>query len=407
MEEEPKKKVLVSGPVNVLRLEGHVGDVKKVVYLFFDHHLDHGDYINGQSECTDRQAIDFKRYIFENLENRTSDMPVIDIFLETFQYSVIARDNTNRSTKNKYLLRFRSYFYDLFKNRNDSKTINNVIDHIRVHYIDIRDYITVLHAANKLYPRQISVNDPILIPYLANRCKIRRQIIDLLEKTTYSYTKLSIPENYVPYDVEIPLDVAIDRLNNYFDKIKYRYKHDEVRNKLWRRFQYVLYMQYDVIWKADKMISFILDARATPNEKKLSTSDLTYYSGVTSHGEDNLILREKWIGLQELDGENGFASTADVWLMDLYTMRRLLDKDEITNVVIYTGGLHSTNYVKMLVRDFDFKITHASYTKERNMDKLNQDIKTSPEYMTEYLINQSVYSMRQCSDLTDFPEHFQ
>jgi len=31
-------KIYVNGPVNVVRLEGTIGDIKKVIYLFFDYH---------------------------------------------------------------------------------------------------------------------------------------------------------------------------------------------------------------------------------------------------------------------------------------------------------------------------------------------------------------------------------
>jgi hypothetical protein len=402
MEEEQKKKVFVSGPVNVIRLEGQVGNVTKVVYLFFDYHFNHGE----RSECVNRQAIDLKSYVIENLENRTEDMPTIDVFLETYHSMSVTKTNFLIGKREKYIWDFGKYFKVLFDNRNDTETINTLIERIRLHYIDIRDYIHVLYDTNKHYLGQISIHDPSLIPYLTKRCEIRREIIDLMKKTSYSYEKLSLPEDYALPNDEIPLDVVVDRLNNYFDKIKYRYKHDDIRNKLWRRFQYVLYMQYDIIWRAERMISFILDARKKPVERNLNTTLLTYNYSKTSSDDDNRVLEKQWNKFADLDAYNGYSSVPDIWLMDLYAMRRLLDKDEITNAVIYTGGWHSTNYVKMLVRDFDFKITHASYTKERDMDKLNHYIKTSPEYVTDELINQDVSSINQCSDLTDFPKHF-
>ena len=43
-------------------------------------------------------------------------------------------------------------------------------------------------------------------------------------------------------------------------------------------------------------------------------------------------------------------------LTDIYTARRILDKEYITNVITYTGAKHTMNITNILVNYFDFKV---------------------------------------------------
>ena len=45
-------------------------------------------------------------------------------------------------------------------------------------------------------------------------------------------------------------------------------------------------------------------------------------------------------------------------LIDLYIINRFITKDYITNAVIYSGALHSSQYLLLLVKYFNFKVTH-------------------------------------------------
>jgi hypothetical protein len=93
--------------------------------------------------------------------------------------------------------------------------------------------------------------------------------------------------------------------------------------------------------------------------------------------------------------------------MDCYFLRRFLDKDYITNGVIYCGMAHSADIVNILLNDFNFKITHN--TGIINIDELNKKIRTkkySEQDIHNLLIANDKY-MYQCSDLTKFPTYFE
>jgi hypothetical protein len=103
-----------------------------------------------------------------------------------------------------------------------------------------------------------------------------------------------------------------------------------------------------------------------------------------------------------------FSSTVvDIYVlfMDLYFLRRSLDKDYVTNSLVYTGAKHSTNYIKYLVDNFDFKVTHAYYSKTEDMNKLNSMIKkmTDTEEVFDLFLP---LTLNQCIDVSGFPKNF-
>lgn len=91
-------------------------------------------------------------------------------------------------------------------------------------------------------------------------------------------------------------------------------------------------------------------------------------------------------------------------IMDAFFLRRLLDKEYITNSITYTGMAHSTNYINFLVSEFYFKVTHASYSKEQNVDQLNKKIKNSSYAQVRELFYPP--AIHQCSDMSSFHDSF-
>jgi hypothetical protein len=93
-------------------------------------------------------------------------------------------------------------------------------------------------------------------------------------------------------------------------------------------------------------------------------------------------------------------------MMDLFLLRRFLDKDYVTNTITYTGAFHSINYIRLLVKYFDFDITHCSYIKNNDIQNAKTKIKKSKK-MEE--LRELFYTLVeiQCSDLGKFPKLFE
>ena len=91
--------------------------------------------------------------------------------------------------------------------------------------------------------------------------------------------------------------------------------------------------------------------------------------------------------------------------MDVFFLRRFLDKEYITNAASYTGAYHSWTYIDILVKDFEFKITHAAYSKYNDLDELNAFVKKANMKEISGVFLEPIRN--QCSDLEGFPKEFE
>ena len=93
-------------------------------------------------------------------------------------------------------------------------------------------------------------------------------------------------------------------------------------------------------------------------------------------------------------------------LIDLYLVRRFLDKDYVKIGVVYAGYAHFSHILHILINDFDFKITHTTTDMEdkEKIFKLAKE-KNSPEFVS-YLLNEISINLYviQCSQFGNFPK---
>ena len=98
--------------------------------------------------------------------------------------------------------------------------------------------------------------------------------------------------------------------------------------------------------------------------------------------------------------------------MDLYTIKRIIDKDYTKNIILYTGMAHTVNIINILIKYFFFEITHTFYN-EISIDKLNLKFKNN-EYniIKNNYIHNNLYNyllpeyLSQCTNMINFPDIF-
>ena len=134
----------------------------------------------------------------------------------------------------------------------------------------------------------------------------------------------------------------------------------------------------------------------TNKEKKiyLKKNNGNYYKNIS-------ILREK-IDILDNNIENFYAM-----FMDLYTIRRIIDKNYNTNSILYAGLAHCINIINILVKNFDFNITHT-YFKEVSVNELNKRFKNE-EYNYDNMNLQNLLLpeyLTQCTNMKNFPDMF-
>ena len=68
----------INGPVNIIRLEGKINNIKKVLYIFSDFHLK----CEEQTNCNIDEAVDIDYYLSKTFLELNNLEKNIDFFLE-------------------------------------------------------------------------------------------------------------------------------------------------------------------------------------------------------------------------------------------------------------------------------------------------------------------------------------
>ena len=360
------KSTYVSGPINCIRLEGQVNSVKKVLYVFMDLHMD----VNEQTECDDVLAPDIKTYLINLFGNIKNSEKTYDFFLETHPSHVFGHVS---NYKDIYLNEVRKLFKKEFV-MND--TVSNAKDfpNLRLHYMDIRDYVVYKNDIFPLdqlcdYAYYLWKNTEEILEYQCNKlidelnkCKeINDKLYKLISKPELSNSKKNklLVKNFDEYnaiDYESSAKYIVIKMLN-------KYKHDVIKDKLNKLINEYLTNLYSLINESHKELEKTIkkckvDISNTRDKVFCNKSTGVHYGMGLLNTKTFLYNLYKESHSFYIQNQRFFAS-----LMDFYFLRRFLDKDYITNAIGYTGSYHSQNYIYYLVKYFDFKITHWSLFK--------------------------------------------
>ena len=131
---------LIDGPVNIIRLDGNINNIKKTIYVFMDIHYP----VSRQSSCkelNDKKSIGIANFFKDAFKNTTKKL---DFFLEIQPYHLHNPENyqyQKRYIDNLFKLFMENFDIDFSINKvYNSKHYSNV----RFHYADLRDYL-MLH----------------------------------------------------------------------------------------------------------------------------------------------------------------------------------------------------------------------------------------------------------------------
>ena len=408
MEKSPRKKTrFVNGPINAMRLEGKINGIDKVFYNFMDIHYD----VTNQTQCDDVRSLDIDNYLVKNFDKISESDKLYDFFFEIYPTAILT-DPT--MFKEKYIWNINNLFKKSFHINKDKNVVgkSNTFPNVRFHYIDIRDYMANGHKM--LYELvsfidiiirdgNILENDNIRIENMLNSIFDQVNIIyNMFYKKKEQSKTTKLPPTITTEKYEE--NIMIDKIKRFIDKIQNDYKHNEPKKIINKVIDTILHDAFD-------------DFNKNYDEFKKKLSLLEDIASIKSHDisfdkKNGIVLGVPRPNLQytfylliELSSKL-FKSCMLIFviLIDLFFMRRFLDKDYVTNGISYTGASHSINYVYILVKYFDFKITNASYLK-KDPKYIENEIKKAqhPHDIAELIVPNFVY---QCSDMTDFPPHF-
>lgn len=403
----------ISGPINLIRMEGNINGIHKVFHIFMDLHIDS----HNQTECSDVRSIHIKNYLVNVFDKLKKTDHKLDFFLEMFpDTSTHVTDYTDI-----YLNQMRKMFETIFKfNFKENKVVKSKeFPNVRLHYIDIRPYFTfivgspfgiVLEIDDYLHMLKNKYMYTSDITVLKNSLNILNSQMNVLHNAIISKSnkvvKGTIIRKFPPSTINYDMDEATTMINYLINKIKNVYKHDDVKQKI----NQILNKEYVILFNkyVDLTNKFRIDLDSN-NEKinygfrdKITYNNESYYFGLV-HSKISWDILE---GLLKISDD--LARTVveiHVLIMDLYFLRRALDKDYVTNVISYSGAQHSANYIEFLIQKFDFNITHVYYSEIDNIENLNKKIKNMND--KERVLNLfHPPKLHQCIDVTKFPENF-
>jgi len=391
--------MLINGPINAIRLEGIVNNVKKIIYLYMDYHM----FLQEQTECESYESINIDKYLYD-LFKKTNQ--TIDFFFEIKHTQ--ATNNTIPLFKGMYIQTVQKLYK---KAKLDTSTKQNIKNNVRFHYLDIRDHLekNIYYFSDLLDSnvKSLRTNKIINSNNFNNILEACRGLIYDLEIYQYFFKdninkKLSRTKN-INSKKEFKTQ---DMIFYFLNKITKKYKNKDIINKI----------KKDYFGDILNQINICIDRLKELSKIVLSKEDYVYrlYEQKIQFKENN---NDPFLNLYTPPDFDDFIFACDklndeiqekirdifLKITDLFFLRRFLDKDYITKAIVYTGGAHSVNYINVLTSFFDFKITHFSHSDERDLEKLNKIAKENPSKLF-YVLNPP--ELVQCSDLSGFPNDF-
>jgi hypothetical protein len=360
----------INGPINITRLEGNINNIKKVLYIFSDFHLDP----NIQTSCNVDEAIDIDKFLSNTFLELNQ---VVDFFIEVDYEEILYNRNAIKKRYIDNLINFFSRNFDI--DTNNQVKQSSKYKYVRFHYTDIRHSYIIedyLKSLLNIYFNDTYNNLSTLILQNNNNIFLENNTNQLLQLNNTSHILLlNFYKNY------------------YINKLKNKINNNEVKTKL----HIYLDLYYNNIKNTKKITKKYMNEliKITDNYSKMNEYNV------------NKIIKKIHNPIIELNNKYNYEynNIQILLLMDLFFLRRFLDKDYIKNAILYCGAHHTIDIMYILINEFNFKITHTT----SNINDINNKIKNNKYKDGLYngiqtLINNN--NLIQCSDISSFPKKF-
>jgi len=408
----------IDGPVNVARLVGNINGKEKIIYLFMDIHIDP----ENQTECSNIRSQDIKTFLI-NLIDRISEKTSNYDFLIEIKPTLSHKYDS--SEKGRYIDTVTKVFKKEFKDTIDqsshvlsSKSFSN----IRLHSIDIRDYmkhnvnpyIYELLEVTEMTWRNLSINKKNLewmsrvIDKITDRVKL---IYDIIESNAMKVIDHNVPMK--PMSPSSRREMNTYKKEDYDKRIKLilfkilnEYKNEDIKKTILKIIDNYGKSNFKKFFKASKSLEDEIESAGKKLRQYSNRLVIDDVSGPNYGIPPNVSRKLIYNLYKKVDKYYLIWMDLHSIIMDIYFLRRFLDKEYIVNAVAYTGIYHSINYIYFLVKYFKFKITDCAYVKDNiGLDKMNKIISKakSPEDIQKYFYPDTLI---QCSSIESFPKDF-
>jgi len=374
----------ITGPINAIRIENK----DKVIYLFSDLHME----LNKQTECEDIKSVQFYQYLDKKFRKTEQ---ILDFFYEepTGIYYNFEKFKKNKEESKKDKNEPISIYFQTIE-----KIIDKKYENVRKHFINIR-------SEENLFDIYYNLSDGItnIINLDTDKTFLSEKYINELLKTFDNFLLiLTFIDNIINKkneDNELKEKYKsfvkfIDRIKKFTDKSENAEKFEIIfkNMNLW----------YNTMITTINEIKELIKKLYEENNKK--TTIILNNKGEYHRGNIDKIDELKSNLNKKLNEIYNNLFFYDVYLMDLYFLRRILEKKYIKTGIVYAGNLHITNYLIFLVKYYDFKITNIVYNMFGSIDKLNNYIRKQDIGFSHTFLMQPIF--HQCINLKHFPVVF-
>lgn len=377
------KGLFLNGPINYIKLYNK--DKDQTVILLMDYHVS----IDKQKKCEEYDAKDVNLYIYKELKETITQL---DFFLEIVPTEI---NNIKKYYSNdNYINETKKIFKKIYM-ENQSKPNSNV----RLHYIDIRDYAFIYNI--------VAIIKKIISILESNKLD---QILLIIEQLNYTKSILEFVNNYIELIAKSKVKYkSIDHINLTLSNSK----NNQNNSKETNNFNEIL--NFGFIELLDKILNQYIDLELKSNINKYFNDNyievskkliiyikalidkiLKIYESIDkSQIQQDLVLKEvilnnklglksKYIGygidffeyekqweiiLNEVNKLHLMIINIGSVFMDCFFLRRLLEKNQIKNSIVYTGISHSVMYVWFLVKYYNYTIQDYYYISKEKLDK--------------------------------------
>lgn len=399
-----KEDKFINGPTNVVRLEGNVGDKEKSLYLFFD-------IRRGDGECEGLDNTDIHKYILKTFRKAKTVHPST-----TFDFFLQAHAGTLEIPNEEYDWTYKSGYSEsmdkLYQLLNRKKYIQSGQVNVRTHYTDITNLMKYMFLRHESIPH-LQLNNIInssdhmwndvslytrTLNSMGDEIKLFERDINKLKELIQTGDKLKKKKVKSMTNLETVNDFD-DIISNIVRKISGIYKNKKIGtilNGLMKR----------IIEYLDKVLKMIKKYKDSINN---AVSFVGTFGKKNMFGQDFIECRRKISELslhaRELEVQWDFMS---MYMVDLYMLRRFLDKDYVTTSIYYSHEYHSVQVMFILVKYFGFKITHIGKS-ETSSSVLNDLIINDKRMDIIFGLEELYYmvtSKAQCVNMKGFNKYF-
>jgi hypothetical protein len=358
-----KSSKYISGPYNMAHLRGNIDGKPKNIYLMFDVHntLDkQTDCLSNDIKKTDTiDVVDFFKNLFVSTKEK------IDFMME-IHIEQIMRDSDHHVNDNRYISKMWEFTRSSF-NVNVNKTAvikSKIYPNVRIHYLDVRDAYFDYIMPYDFY--SIAFNNITAEMSFDNKnFNMQKEYVEFIYERLLNFNNLIHEPSEQP---NLSNEKNINLLEFYHRIGKKTIKHENIyilnyiSNKIKRPYKYsqvetcIEHMKENMkkyFKNIAKLYDSIMDMTDIFKFKEMSDLLYSFYSHMITYS---------------------------LYLMDMYTVRRITEKDYINNVFLYTGGAHSDHYMFHFIKCLGFELIDISYNPFDTIDELVNNIKNTESY---------------------------